>query len=162
MKFQILRFLHLILYILLRHFISHHWQLLRPYSVNVRWMNGCGALVEWYWQGKIKTLQEKPGPVPPCPPQIPYGVASVLTLASVVRGPGLAVRATYIKLEKWRENAFYCIHQSQCVVLRGACVTYTGCVLFEMLCNRNCHTAVLSEVRYVCQILHIQYLDSFL
>jgi len=23
-------------------------------------------------QGKIKTLREKPGPVPLCPPQIPY------------------------------------------------------------------------------------------
>ena len=27
-------------------FISWHWQLLRSCSVNVRWMNGCGASVE--------------------------------------------------------------------------------------------------------------------
>jgi len=25
--------------------------------------------------GKIKTLREKPGPVPLCPPRIPYGLA---------------------------------------------------------------------------------------
>jgi len=24
-------------------------------TVTVRWMNECGALVEWYWQGKIKS-----------------------------------------------------------------------------------------------------------
>jgi len=24
------------------------------YIVGGRWMNGCGALVEWYWQGKLK------------------------------------------------------------------------------------------------------------
>ena len=24
------------------------------YSVGCRWMNGCGALVEWYWQGKSR------------------------------------------------------------------------------------------------------------
>jgi hypothetical protein len=27
--------------------------------------------VEWYWQGKIEELGEKPVPVPLCPPQIP-------------------------------------------------------------------------------------------
>jgi len=42
MKFQVLRFLSLILYILLGLFMSWCWQLLRSYSVNVR----CGALVE--------------------------------------------------------------------------------------------------------------------
>ena len=29
------------------------------YSVGGRWMNGCGALVEWYWQGKTEVLGEK-------------------------------------------------------------------------------------------------------
>ena len=29
------------------------------YSVGGRWMNGYGALVEWYWQGKIEVLVEK-------------------------------------------------------------------------------------------------------
>jgi len=57
---------------------------------------------------------------------------------------------------------FYCIDQSRCVVLQVACVTNTGCALFERLCNRNCQTAVLSEVGYVCQISCIQYLDYFL
>jgi len=46
MKFQVLRFLSLILYIFLECFISRHWQLLRSYSVNVRLPNLCGALVE--------------------------------------------------------------------------------------------------------------------
>jgi len=29
------------------------------YSVGCRWMNGYGALVEWYWQGKTEVLGEK-------------------------------------------------------------------------------------------------------
>ena len=29
------------------------------YSVGGRWMNEYGALVEWYWQGKIEILREK-------------------------------------------------------------------------------------------------------
>ena len=29
------------------------------YSVGGRWMNGYGALVEWYWQGKTEVLWEK-------------------------------------------------------------------------------------------------------
>jgi len=29
------------------------------YSVGSRWMNGYGALVEWYWQGKTEVLGEK-------------------------------------------------------------------------------------------------------
>jgi len=42
--------------------------------------------------GKIKTLREKPGPVPLCPPQILYRPARKRTRVSVVRGPGLTVR----------------------------------------------------------------------
>jgi hypothetical protein len=41
-----------------------------------------GARVEWNWQGKPEELEEKPVPVPLCPPQIPLG----LTLGS---NPGL-------------------------------------------------------------------------
>jgi len=29
------------------------------YSVGGRWMNECGAMVEWYWLGKTKLLGEK-------------------------------------------------------------------------------------------------------
>jgi len=65
--------------------------------------------------------------------------------------------STYIG--KWPKNAFYCTDQSRCVVLHVACVTNTGCVLFERLGNRSCHTVVVSEVGYICQISHIQYLD---
>ena len=41
------------------------------YSVGGRWMNEHGAMVEWYWQGKIEVLGEKPVPVLVCTPQIP-------------------------------------------------------------------------------------------
>jgi len=53
------------------------------------------------------------------------------------------VRAIYFQWEKWPKNAFYCIDQSWCVTLHVACVTNTGCVLFERLHNSNCHTAVV-------------------
>jgi len=126
-------------------------------------------MIEWVWSigglimtGKIKTVREKPGPMPLCLPQIPYGLAYKWTWASVVKGPGLIVTAIYLRWENWPKNAFYCTDQSQCVVLHVACIANTGCVLFEWLCNRNCHTAVLSEVGYICQISHIQHLDSFL
>ena len=29
------------------------------YSVGFRWMDECGAMVEWYWQGKTEVLEEK-------------------------------------------------------------------------------------------------------
>ena len=145
MKYQVLRFLGLILYNLLRRFISWHWQLLRSYSVNVRWMNGRGALVEKYWEGKIKTLREKPGPMSLCP-SISFGLAYKWSRVCVVRGPGLTVRAIYLRWEKWPKNAFYCADRSQCVVLYVACVTNTGCVLIERLCNSNSHTAILADV----------------
>jgi len=29
------------------------------YSVGGRWMDGYGAMVEWYWQGKTEILGEK-------------------------------------------------------------------------------------------------------
>ena len=44
------------------------------YSVGGRWMNGYGALVEWYWQGKTEVLGEKPVPRPLYPPQISHGL----------------------------------------------------------------------------------------
>ena len=104
--------------------------------------------------GKNQNTQGgKPGPVPLCPPQIPYRPAHKWTWASVVKGPGLTVRAIYLRWEKWPKNAFYCTDQSQCVVLHVACIANTGCVLFEWLCNRNCHTAVLSEVGYLDNFL---------
>jgi len=109
---------------------------------------------EWVWSivikirtRKINTLREKPGPVPPCPPKIPYGLAYKWPQASVVRGPGITVTAIYLQWEKWSKNAFYCIDKSGRAVLHVVCVTNTGCVLFERLCNRNCHTAVLSASR---------------
>jgi len=115
-----------------------------------------GQMNEWVWSivrkiltGKINTLTEKPGPVPLSTknpirtgPQVNPSICG-----SVVRGPWLTVRAIYLLWEKWCKNAFHCIDQSGHVVLRVACVTNTGCVLFERLCNRNCHTAVLSASR---------------
>jgi hypothetical protein len=46
------------------------------YSVGDRWMNGYGALVEWYWQGKTeKTRRKKPVTVALCPSQTSHGPA---------------------------------------------------------------------------------------
>jgi len=74
--------------------------------------------------------------VPLCPPQILYRLAYKCTRVSLVKGPGLTVRTIYLWWEKWPKNAFHSIDQSQCVVLHVACVTNTGCVLFERLCNK--------------------------
>ena len=114
--------------------------------------------VEHWWNNadrKKSKHWEKPGPVPLCPPQIPYRLVYKWTQASVVTAPGLTVRAIYLRWEERRKNAFHCIDQSWCVVLHVACVTNTGYVLTERLCNRNCHTAVPSEIRYVCHISNI-------
>ena len=104
------------MYVLLGLCNSQHWQLPRSYRVDVRWMNGCGALVEYYWQGKIKTFRENPGPVPLCTPQIPYRLDYKWTWVSVVRGTGLTVEAIYLQWEKGPKNAFYC-KEPQCIVL---------------------------------------------
>jgi len=158
MKFQFLRFLSLILYFLLGHFISRHWKLLRYIWCQSQMNEWMWSIVRVIMTGKINTLREKPGPVPLCPPKITYGLAYKWTWASVLWGPGLTVRAIYLLWEKWPKNAFYCTDQSRCVV-HVACVTNTGCVLFEQLYNRNCHKQFCLQVGYVCQISHIQYLD---
>jgi hypothetical protein len=99
MKFQVLRFLSLILYMLLRRFIPQHQQLLRSYIVY--------QMNEWVWSigrmkltAKIKTFRDKLGPVLLCPPQIPYGLAYKWTQEAVVRGPGLTVTAIYLRWVK--------------------------------------------------------------
>jgi hypothetical protein len=51
------------------------------------------ATVEWYWQGKIEELGEKPVPVQLCPPQIPHGLTRARTRASAVRGRRLTTWA---------------------------------------------------------------------
>ena len=33
-------------------------------------MNEYGAMVEFYWKGKVEVLEEKPAPLPICTPQI--------------------------------------------------------------------------------------------
>jgi hypothetical protein len=35
-------------------------------------LNGYGALLEWYWQGKSEVLGRKPAPLPLCPLHIPH------------------------------------------------------------------------------------------
>ena len=45
------------------------------YSVGGRWMNECGALVEWYWQGKREVLRGSGAiPVPLFPLNISHGL----------------------------------------------------------------------------------------
>ena len=56
------------------------------YSVGGRWMNGYGALVEFYWQGKTEVLREKPEPAWICPPQFSHCLPRNRTLVSAVRG----------------------------------------------------------------------------
>jgi len=74
--------------------------------------------------------------VPLFPQQIPYRLAYKCTRVSLVRGPGLTVGAIYLQWEKWPKNAFHSIDQSRRVVIHVVCVTNTGCVLFERLCNK--------------------------
>jgi len=40
---------------------GENWSIGRKtlYSMGGRWMNEYGAMVEWYWQGKIEVLEEK-------------------------------------------------------------------------------------------------------
>jgi hypothetical protein len=49
--------------------------------------------VEWNWQVKTKELEEKPVPVPLCPPQIPHGLTRDRTRASAVGGRRLTAWA---------------------------------------------------------------------
>jgi len=46
-----------------------------------------GAVVEWYWQGKMEVLGEKPVPVPLGPPKMPHELAWHWTWDLAVRGP---------------------------------------------------------------------------
>jgi hypothetical protein len=43
------------------------------------------AMVEWYWQGKIEEVRERPISVPLCPQQIPHGLIPAWTWYSVLR-----------------------------------------------------------------------------
>jgi len=127
---------------------------------------------EWVWSigrviltGKNQNTQRKTWPSATLSTTNPIQTGLQVykwTRASVLSGPGLTGRAIYLQWGKWPKNAFYCTDQSRCVVLHVACITNTGCILSERLCNRNCHIADLSEVGYVCQISHIQYMDYFL
>ena len=56
------------------------------YSVGGRWMNEYGALVEWYWQGKLKYWGEELVPLPLCPSQILPVLAWDQTHASKLTG----------------------------------------------------------------------------
>jgi hypothetical protein len=47
-------------------------------------MNEYVAMVEWYWQGKLKYWGKKPVPVQLCPPQILYGLTWDRNWASAV------------------------------------------------------------------------------
>jgi len=66
---------------------------------------------EWVWSifriiltGKNQNIQRETWPSALHPPQIPYGLAYKGTQVSVVRGPGLTVRAIYLRWEKWPKN----------------------------------------------------------
>ena len=102
---------------------------------------------------KNQNSQRKPGPVPLATTNpIQTGSQGNLGICGERSRTNSAI---YLWCEEWPKNAFYCIDQSRCVVLHVACVTNTGCVLFERSRNRNCHTAVLSEVGYIYNIWNI-------
>ena len=75
------------------------------YSVGGRWMNGYGALVELYWQGKTEVLGEKPFTGTLRSPQISHRLAWDRTWASAVRYQQLATwaipRSLHTEWPKW-------------------------------------------------------------
>jgi hypothetical protein len=52
------------------------------------------ALLGLYWQRKAEILEEKSGPVPLCPPQIPRGIYWDETRASTATGWGCGMAIT--------------------------------------------------------------------
>ena len=46
--------------------VARGCKLLKSHTVCVWWMNECGTMVEWYWQGK-RAVAQNPVPVPLCP-----------------------------------------------------------------------------------------------
>jgi len=95
MKFQVLRLLSLTLYILLGHFISWHWQLLRSYS---EWVCSTGRII---LTGKNQNTQRKTWPSATLSTTNPTRTDLQVNPESVVRGPGVTVRAIYQQWEKW-------------------------------------------------------------
>jgi hypothetical protein len=67
-----------------------------------------------YWQGKTEELEEKPVPVPLCPPQIPCG----LTWASIVRGWQL----TTITMARPSQDCYCNVRTYVCIC---ACLHFT-------------------------------------
>jgi hypothetical protein len=63
------------------------------------------ATVEWYWQGKTKELEERPVPMPLCPPQIPHGLTRTRNRASGLRGQRLTAwamaRSRTMPIREW-------------------------------------------------------------
>jgi hypothetical protein len=61
------------------------------YGPSVIWV--WRATVEWYWQGKTEELEEKPDPMPLCPPQVQHGLT--LKRASAARDRRLIATAEH-------------------------------------------------------------------
>jgi hypothetical protein len=57
------------------------------------YMDECGLLVQWHWQGKAEVLGEKPVPLLLCAQHIPRGLSRDWTWASAVRGRRLTASA---------------------------------------------------------------------
>ena len=84
--------------------------------------------------------------------QVNPGVCDVMSRTNSQKHPP--------KVGEVTKKAFYCTDQSQCVVLNVGCVTNTGCVLCERVCNRNCHTAVVWSWRRMLNIT-VQYRATY-
>jgi hypothetical protein len=77
---------------------GHHRLIARPPDGMWTWK----AIVEWYWQGKIEKLEDKPLPVSLLPPKIPYGITRKWTRASAMRGRRLITWA--MARPRWENN----------------------------------------------------------
>jgi hypothetical protein len=102
------------------------------------------AMVEWYWQGKIKELGEKPVLVLLCPPQIPHGLTQVQTWTSTVRG-------------RWLTTWFMATAVSTFIFVNTVCIYHLSCVCYIPCPSHPCwfdKPSNISNKIFVFSLLH--------
>jgi len=83
--------------------------------------------------GKNQNTQRKPGPVPLCPPQIPYRLAHKWTRTSVVRGPGLTEPSIYGGRSYLRMLSTVYISVPMCCTTCSVCYKSRLCTVWEVM-----------------------------
>jgi len=103
------------------------------YGVGGRRMKyGCGAAMEWYWQGKFEVLGENPISAQLCAPHIPHGLARSLTKVSGVWGrrksllrricgPGSEWQDA-LENYTWISCVIYTVQTNTNMAFRGPCI----------------------------------------